>query len=130
MRQRLTLAAVLGGALLLTLLPPAARGAIGVARNDHWDFSRSLFSSVESGHLVVDPWTSAMLCGHLIWAWPVVEGLGESRAALQVATALIGLLGFSSCTASSAGGPSPGWRSPRSRSPPSVCSTRRSRART
>ena len=94
LRQRLTVAAVLGGALLLTLLPPAVHGAIGVARNDDWDFSRSLFSSVESGHLVVDPWSSAMLWGHLIWAWPVVEGLGESRAALQVATALVGVVGL------------------------------------
>ena len=89
-RERLVLGAILAGSLLLSLVPPLARGALGIARNDDWDFSWCLFASVEAGHLVVDPWTSAMLWGHLVWAWPLVVVLGENRAALQVATALIG----------------------------------------
>lgn len=91
-RERWALAAVLVGFLLVSIVPLVAHGALGIARNDDWDFSRSLFASVQAGRLVVDPWTSAMLWGHLLWAWPLVEVLGESRAALQVATIAIGTL--------------------------------------
>lgn len=92
LRERVSLGAVLAGSLLLTFVPLLARGALGVARNDDWAFSQSLFASVDAGRLVVDPWASAMVWGHLLWAWPLVEIVGENRAALQVATTAIGLV--------------------------------------
>ncbi|MDO5534304.1 MAG: hypothetical protein Q4F65_06605 [Propionibacteriaceae bacterium] len=71
---------------------PAARGALGIARNDDWTYYRSLFTLVETGQFQADPFARASMVGQLVVAAPLVQVFGHNIALLQVMGALAATL--------------------------------------
>lgn len=81
------LAAIVTGCYLAIA---SAAGALGVARNDDWSFIANAFRFHETGIFAVSGWVQMMLIGQLVLAWPIIATVGESIAALQALTALLG----------------------------------------
>jgi hypothetical protein len=80
--------------LALPLLIADHGGAIGIARNDDWSYLRALFHWRDTGHLDFNHWVSMTLLGQLVIARPVVSVFGDDITAVQVLTAVLGLVGL------------------------------------
>ncbi|MCU1537249.1 MAG: Dolichyl-phosphate-mannose-protein mannosyltransferase [Humibacillus sp.] len=79
-RAALVCAAWAGAVLLLA----GSVGALGISRNDDWVYYRVAFDAEAHGGFAPDPYTRAMLVGHVLLARPVMALLGPSMVALQV----------------------------------------------
>lgn len=67
----------------IPLLVSAATGSLGVARNDDWVYSRTLFRFVDTG--VFQPeFASATTIGWILLSWPIAKVFGHSLVALQI----------------------------------------------
>lgn len=82
--------ALVGGMVLAA----AARGALGVSRNDDWVYYRVAFASAQHGVFAPDPYTRTMLLGLDRLAQPVIWLFGPSITALQVTVAAVAALGM------------------------------------
>ncbi len=78
---------------LVPLVLASHYGATGLTRNDDWSYSEVLFRWVDTGQLHLNGWVSMFLIGHLVLAWPVARLFPDSLLALQVFTALVGIVG-------------------------------------
>ena len=91
-RERL-LAAVLCVAWAgLVVALAAGTGALGISRNDDWVYYRVAFAAAEEGGFAPDPYTRAMLVGHIALARPLMAVFGPSMLALQLLTAVLSVL--------------------------------------
>ncbi len=84
--------AVVGFALPLALT--AHYRAIGIPRSDDWSYLVTLFRLVDQGHLSFNHWVSMSLVGQLLVAAPVALVWTRDIGALQVTTALLGVVGL------------------------------------
>ncbi len=69
-------------------------GASGIPRGDDWSYLRALFHWVDTGRFDFNNFVSMTLLGQLVLAAPVVKVFGNDIAAVQVVTALLGLVGL------------------------------------
>jgi hypothetical protein len=80
--------------LVLPLVIADHGGALGIARNDDWSYLRALFHWHDTGHLDFNHWVSMTLLGQLVIARPVVAVFGNDITAVQILTAVTGLVGL------------------------------------
>jgi 4-amino-4-deoxy-L-arabinose transferase-like glycosyltransferase len=80
--------------LVLPLVIADHGGALGIARNDDWSYLRALFHWRDTGHLDFNHWVSMTLLGQLLIARPVVAVFGNDITAVQILTAVTGLVGL------------------------------------
>ncbi len=62
--------------------------------NDDWAFARGAFTFARGEGLNYSHWSSMPQLGQWLWAWPFIEVLGESHAALRLSTIVLSLLGM------------------------------------
>lgn len=70
----------------------AATGALDISRNDDWVYYRVAFATAEDGGFAPDPYTRAMLVGHIALARPVMAVFGPSMVALQLVVSVLSAL--------------------------------------
>ncbi len=80
--------------LVLPLVIAHHQGALGIPRNDDWSYLRALFHWRDTGKLDFNHWVSMTLLGQLVIARPVVASFGNDITAVQVLTAVMGLVGL------------------------------------
>lgn len=86
----------------------ALHGAIGASRNDDWVYFRSAYHFAVDGVFI--PGTSvAMLVGHDILAWPVIQFFGPKIVPLQIMVAVLGAVGLWAAYLLIRSVLSPGW---------------------
>ncbi len=68
--------------------------ALGVPRSDDWSYLVTLFRLVDHGRLSFNHWVSMSLVGQLLVAAPVALVSTHDVGALQVTTALLGVVGL------------------------------------
>jgi hypothetical protein len=91
-RERLVSAAVCVIWAGLVVALAGATGALGVSRNDDWVYYRVAFATWQDGGFAPDPYTRAMLVGHITLARPVLAVFGPSMLALQLLVATLSAL--------------------------------------
>lgn len=70
----------------------AAAGALGISRNDDWVYYRVAFATWQDGGFAPDPYTRAMLVGHIALARPLMALFGPSMLALQLLVTVLSVL--------------------------------------
>jgi hypothetical protein len=91
-RERLVSAAgCLAWAALVVGLA-GATGALGISRNDDWVYYRVAFAADAHGGFAPDPYTRALLVGHILLARPVMALFGPSMLALQLLVAALSVV--------------------------------------
>lgn len=88
----LGLLAALGVALPLAVA--AGSGALGIPRSDDWSYLLVQFHFVEDGTFDLNNWVSMTLVGQVVLGAPVAAVTGRSITAMQVFTAIVGLVGL------------------------------------
>jgi Dolichyl-phosphate-mannose-protein mannosyltransferase len=91
-RERATALAIALAFIGVLLADAAARGAIGIARNDDWSYLRTTFDLVDTHHFHLNGWATTNLIGQVLLAWPVAAIAHHSVVALQLLTAVMGAL--------------------------------------
>lgn len=93
--RALSVAVLLGAlAMLLPLVVASHYGAFGIPRGDDWSYYLTLFRFVDTGTLRFNHWVSMALVGQLAIAAPVALVTDRSVSAMQVLTAVLGLVGL------------------------------------
>ncbi len=92
--QLLLIGAVAGLGLALPIAAAWHYGTFGVARGDDWSYLRTLFRWTDTGHLDFNNWVSMTLLGQLVLAAPLALVKHRDTTAVQVLTALLGLVGL------------------------------------
>ena len=80
--------------LVVPLLVAANAGALGVPRSDDWSYLVTLFRWSDGGGVHFNHWVSMTLLGQLAAARPVVAIFGTSVYAVQVWSAVVGVVGL------------------------------------
>jgi hypothetical protein len=93
-RHIVAVAAVVVGGALVPLLAAWHYGTFGAARGDDWSYLRALFHWVDAGHLDFNNWVSMTLLGQLVLTAPLALIHHNDTTALQIATALLGVVGL------------------------------------
>ena len=86
----------------------ALHGAIGASRNDDWTYFRSAYRFAADGIFTPDT-STAMIVGHDIIAWPVIQLFGPQIAPLQIMVAVLGAVGLWAAYLVIRSVLSPGW---------------------
>jgi hypothetical protein len=91
-RERLASLGVCSAWAAAVVALAAATGALGISRNDDWVYYRVAFATWQDGGFAPDPYTRAMLVGHIALARPVIALFGPSMLALQLLVAVLSVL--------------------------------------
>ena len=69
-------------------------GALGIPRNDDWAWISSAFELFDHSRIDGQNWAPMNLVGQLLAAWPVMLVFGRHIEALQIETAVFGVIGL------------------------------------
>jgi len=73
----------------LIWLDAALRGAVGIPRDDDWSYLRTIFDFAQTGSFALNGWVHMMFIGQAVPGALLVNLVGPSVAALQVANTVV-----------------------------------------
>ncbi|MFM7147121.1 MAG: hypothetical protein ACKOW5_12400, partial [Actinomycetales bacterium] len=81
-----------GVVVALIWLDAALRGAVGIPRDDDWSYLRTIFDLAQTGSFALNGWVHMMFIGQAAPGALLVNVVGPSVTALQVANAVVALV--------------------------------------